>query len=67
MGSCFPTSYLYALLRGSVVLTSVSTCALIYAVFPFEDLAFLHASSGGIEAALHVTTIFNGYGRDGVQ
>jgi len=30
----------------SVVLTSVSTCALIYAVFPFENLALRHASSG---------------------
>ena len=30
----------------SVVLTSVSTWALIYAVLPFEDLAFQHASSG---------------------
>ena len=30
----------------SVVLTSVSMCALVFAVFPFENLAFRHASSG---------------------
>jgi len=29
-----------------VVLTSVSVCALIYASFPFENLALRHASSG---------------------
>ena len=30
----------------SVFLTSVLTCALIYALFPFENLALRHASSG---------------------
>lgn len=29
-----------------VVLTSISTCALVYIVFPFENLALRHASSG---------------------
>ncbi|KAH9005484.1 major facilitator superfamily domain-containing protein [Lactarius hatsudake] len=36
----------------AVFLTSVSMCALVYALFPFENLAFRHASSGLAERLL---------------
>ncbi|KAI9443969.1 MFS general substrate transporter [Lactarius indigo] len=40
-----------------VFLTSISMCALVYALFPFENLAIRHASSGSIVAERLLITL----------